>query len=616
MSNASAAVEVHEFKAEMKPLLHLIVHSLYTHPEVFLRELISNASDALNKLRFRLLTDTNILQPEADLAIRITVNPETREFAIEDSGIGMTREETIANIGAVAKSGTLEAIKAMREANQQIDSNLIGQFGVGFYSVFMVADHVTLETRSANPDSAGCRWESNGEGSFSVSDIEMPERGTRISFILKEEFKQFASASEIESIIKKYSNFVEFPVYLDGERINAQQALWQKRSSDISNEEAAEFYGFITGNHREPLGWTHISAEGAVECKALIFIPGEAPPVDYDWREKSMHLYANKILIQENSKELLPEYLRFVRGVADTPDLPLNVSRETVQSSPVMTRLRSILTGKILGILEDWAKNDAEKFMKFSKIFGAHIKLGINTDYANKERIVNLMRFESSLRSPGDLVSLREYAGRMKDEQKDVYYLSGDSRATLEKNPNLEYFLEKNIEVLLLSDPVDVFTVPYLGEYDNKHFVSADKADLKIEETSKSAENTNAITSLLSKMREILGDAVENVAESKRLTQSAATLVAGSSGLDPQMEKMMKLMDKTFTGSKKVLELNPNHKLIRNLAVLAEENPNDPLIELCARQLYEAQALTEGNQIQTADFAARMTEIMTRATER
>lgn len=616
MSNVSSAVEVHEFKAEMKPLLHLIVHSLYTHPEVFLRELISNASDALNKLRFRCLTDTNILQSEAELAIRITVNPETREFIIEDSGTGMTREETIANIGAVAKSGTLDAINAMRESNQQIDGNFIGQFGVGFYSVFMVTDRVVLETRSANPGAAACRWESDGEGSFTVSEIEKSDRGTRISFILKEEYSRFASVSEIKSIVKKYSNFVEFPVYLDGERINAQQALWQKRSADISDEEATEFYSFITGDYHAPLGWAHIAAEGAVECKALIFIPAEAPPVDYDWREKSMHLYANKILIQENSKELLPEYLRFARGVADTPDLPLNVSRETAQASPVMTRIRSILTGKILGMLEDWTKNDADKFMKFSKTFGSHIKLGINSDYVNKDRIVNLMRFESSLRPAGALTSLREYVERMKEGQNDIYYLSGDNRAALEKNPNLEYFIGKNIEVLLLSDPVDVFTVPYLGEYENKTFTSADKAELKIEDTSKSAENTNAITSLLSKMREILGDAVENVAESKRLTQSAATLVAGSSGLDPQMEKMMKLMDKTFTGSKKVLELNPNHKLIRNLAVLAEENPSDPLIELCARQLYEAQALTEGNLIQTADFAARMTEIMTRATER
>ncbi len=616
MSETAKHAEVHEFKAEMKQLLHLIVHSLYTHPEVFLRELISNSSDALNKLRFRQLTDANILQPETELAIRINVNPDTREFVIEDSGIGMSRDEVIANIGTVAKSGTLEALNSMREANQQAGGNLIGQFGVGFYSIFMVTDHVTLETRSADPESIGCRWESDGAGSFSISDSERLERGTRISFVIKEEYKQFTSVFEIKSIVKKYSNFVEFPVYIDNERINVQQALWQKRTSEITNEEANEFYQFTTGDYKEPLGWLHVAAEGVVECKALIYIPQEAHPLDYDWRDKSIHLYSNKILIQEHSKDLLPEYLRFVRGVADTPDLPLNVSREVAQSSPVMSKIRSILTGKILGLLEDWVKNDKEKFYKFSKAFGLHLKLGVNSDFSNKDRILNLMRFESSQTPADELISLKDYISRMKDDQNEIYYLSGESRSSLEKNPNLEYFSNKSIEVLLLSDPVDVFTVPQLYEYEGKRFTSADKADLKINETAEPVENNSATLNLFEKIRSVLGDAIENVVESKRLVQSAATLVAGSSGYDPQMEKMMKMMDKSFVGTKKVLELNPNHQLIRNLAERFEADPNDPLIELCAHQLYEAQLIADGEKISTADFASRMTEIMTKATER
>ena len=617
MENMQTSAEVHEFKAEMKQLLHLIVHSLYTHPEVFLRELISNSSDALNKLRFRRLTKPDILQPEAELAVRITVNPDTLEMTIEDSGIGMTREELITNIGTVAKSGTLEALKTIRENNQQLDGNLIGQFGVGFYSIFMVTDHVVIETRSANPDSAGCRWSSDGGGSFIIEEIEKPERGTKIIFTLKEEQKQFASVSEIKSIVKKYSNFVEFPVYIGEERINAQQALWQKRTADITNEEAEEFYRFVSGDYREPLGWLHVAVEGVVECKALIFIPNEGQsPFEQDWREKSLHLYANKVLIQEHSKDLLPEYLRFARGVADTPDLPLNVSREVTQASPVMTKIRNILTGKILGMLEDWAQNEPEKFGQFTKTFGSQFKLGANADSANKDRIVNLMRFESSLRPAGELISLKEYVARMKEGQTEIYYLSGDSRAALEKNPNLEYFTGKNIEVLLLADPVDVFTVPYLREYEGKHFQSADKADLKLEDKTEDAPaEKEQKQRLLGKFKEILGEMVEDVVESRRLVQSAATLVAGSMGFDPQMEKMMKLMDKDFTGSKKVMELNPSHPLIQNLTRRLEENPNDALVELCARQLYEGQLLAEGNTIPAADFTARMTEIMIKATE-
>ena len=616
MENIRTA-ETREFKAEMKQLLHLIVHSLYTHPEVFLRELISNSSDALNKLRFRRLTDTNIRQPEAELAVRIAVNTDTLEFSIEDTGIGMTREELIENIGTVAKSGTLEALKAIREQQQQLDGNLIGQFGVGFYSVFMVTDNVVIETCPATPDAPATRWESDGGGSYTVSGSDMTSRGTRISFTFKEEHKSFATISGITSIVKKYSNFVDFPVYVGDERVNVQQALWQKRTAEITDEEANEFYRFITSDYRDPLGWTHVAAEGTIECKALIFMPAEAPQLDYDWREKSMHLYANKVMIQEHSKELLPEYLRFVRGVADTPDLPLNVSREVAQTSPVMTKIRAILTGKILGMLEDWAQNDGEKFRTFTKSFGSHLKLGANADFTNKDRIVNLMRFESSLRPAGDLVSLKEYVERMQDGQTEIYYLSGDNRAALEKNPNLEYFTGRNIEVLLLSDPVDVFTVPYLHDYEGKTFVPADKADVQLDVVSESSENDKeSKMRLFSRFREILGEAVEDVVESKRLVQSPATLVAGSAGLDPQMEKMMKMMDKGFQGSKKVLELNLNHTLIKNLTSRLEADASDPLVELCARQLYEAQLLAEGTQINPADFAARMTEIMTKATER
>lgn len=609
-------VEQFAYKAEMQQLLQLIIHSLYTHPEVFLRELVSNSSDALNKVRFRSISGDTLLSPESELAIRITTDKDNSTLTIEDSGCGMTREELIENLGTVAKSGTLEFLQKVRDGKQATEGDLIGQFGVGFYSVFMVTDEVTVETRSANPDSVAWKWTSSGEGTYTVEQSDKETRGTRITFTLREDHKEFAEEYRIQSIVKKYSNYVDFPIYVNDEKVNSVTALWHKKSADVTEEELEEFYKFATNDFDKPLGHLHLSLEGAVEFKALLFIPSVAPVNMFrDFEDRSAHLYANKVLIQQNCKDLLPEYLRFVRGVVDTPDLPLNVSREVTQNSPVMAKIRSVITGKVLGLLEDWAQNDTEKFNTFYKNFGMMLMLGINNDYSNRERIIKLLRFSTTVTESDTRVSLADYISRMKTEQKEIYYISGDNRAQLLGSPNIEYFVKNGFEVLLLTDPVEVFTAPYIGEFEGKRLVAADKAELPNEgadeKEEESKENEN---SLLGLFKQILGDKVEDVRTSKRLVSSAVALVAGKGSLDPHMEKMMKMMDKDYTPTKKALEINPDHQLIRNLTILAEKDNDSQVVKDAVQQLYDAALLLDGALSNPTDFISRMTNFMTKAT--
>jgi len=481
-TNGTMPVQEFEYKAEMKQLLDLIVHSLYTHPEIYLRELISNASDALSKVRFNALTDQDILDKEAELAIRISIDSKEMTFVIEDSGIGMTEEELIANLGTVAKSGTLSFMQSLKEQQKQLDGNLIGQFGVGFYSVFMVTEEVTVETRSALPGSQGYRWRSGGQGTYTIEKIEKAERGTKISFKLKEEHKEFAEEYRVEQIIKKYSNFVDFPIYLGEKQVNSITALWQRSKSELKDEEVNEFYKFIANDYNEPLDYLPVSVEGMVTFKALLFLPKEAPPEmlyrQSELENRGPQLYVKKVLIQNECRDLLPEYLRFISGVVDTEDLSLNVSREVVQSSPVMAKIRQILTGKILGWFETLAKEQPEKFKTFYKAFGPIIKIGLNTDFTNRDKLIELLRFESTKTDEGAYVTFREYTERMGADQKEIYYHSGSSRSQLLAHPNLEYFQDMGIEVLLLSDPVDVFVIPSIHEYDKKPLKSIEKADI------------------------------------------------------------------------------------------------------------------------------------------
>lgn len=609
-------VEQFAYKAEMQQLLQLIIHSLYTHPEVFLRELVSNSSDALNKVRFRSISGETVLSPESELAIRITTDKDNATLTIEDSGCGMTREELIENLGTVAKSGTLEFLQKVRDGKQATEGDLIGQFGVGFYSVFMVTDEVTVETRGANTDSVAWKWTSSGEGTYTVEQSDKETRGTKITFTLREDHKEFAEEYRIQSIVKKYSNYVDFPIYVNDEKVNSVTALWHKKSADVTEEELEEFYKFATNDFDKPLGHLHLSLEGAVEFKALLFIPSIAPVNMFrDFEDRSAHLYTNKVLIQQNCKDLLPEYLRFVRGVVDTPDLPLNVSREVTQNSPVMAKIRSVITGKVLGLLEDWAQNDTEKFNTFYKNFGMMLMLGINNDYSNRERIIKLLRFSTTVTESDTRISLADYISRMKTDQKEIYYISGDNRAQLLGSPNIEYFVKNGFEVLLLTDPVEVFTAPYIGEFEGKRLVAADKAELPNESADeKEEESKENENSLLGLFKQILGDRVEDVRTSKRLVSSAVALVAGKGSLDPHMEKMMKMMDKDYTPTKKALEINPDHQLIRNLTAMAEKDKDSQVVKDAVQQLYDAALLLDGTLSNPTDFIARMTNFMTKAT--
>ncbi len=622
MSEKKSRKTNYKFKAELNQLLDLIIHSLYKHPEIFLRELISNASDALNKARFLELTDKEIINKDAEFAIKIEVDKEKKTFSISDSGIGMTKDELIANIGTVANSGTLNYIKEMQEKGESVNADMIGKFGVGFYSVFMVADEVIVETLSAKPDEVGFRWISDGKEKFTIEEIGNKTRGTKISFRLKEKYEEFAEEYRIQSIIKKYSNFVDFPIYVNDKKENTVEALWRKSENDLKEEELTEFYKFVSNDYSKPLDHLHLSMEGAVNFKSLLFVPETAPMNLFrEVSEKGLHLYNSRVFIEDNaSEDLLPEYLRFVKGVVDTEDLPLNVSRETTQHSPVIAKIKSILTKKLLAMFTDWLEDDREKFEKFYNNFGQLVKTGLNSDFQNQDRLKKILCYETTKTEDGKLKSLNEYIENMKDDQEEIFYLTGENKDIAKRNPNLEYFRKNDIEVLYFTDPVDVFILPNLSEYEGKKIVSIEKADI---DTTKSEDNETEkldekeMKSIITVFKETLGDKVKDVVASKRLVDSPATLVIDKDGMDPQIERMMRAMnpDGPSTTQPKIMEINPSHELIKNLVHLHSENKKDVTINDAIMQLFEAALLIDGNLTNPTDFISRMTSLMVKATK-
>ncbi|ROL56524.1 molecular chaperone HtpG [Bacteroidetes/Chlorobi group bacterium Naka2016] len=618
MEHVENRVQEFEFVAEIKQLLDIIINSLYTHPEIFIRELISNSSDALHKIRFKRLTEPNILNPELELRIDITVDPETKLFKIEDTGIGMTKEEVISQIGTIAHSGTANFLKNLQKYSENFDINLIGKFGVGFYSVFMVTDEVTLETRSYLPDSSGVRWKSNGKEKYSIEEIDRPTRGTLIYFTLKDEYKEFAQPERVKEIIRKYSNFVDFPIYVNNEKVNTIDAIWRKKKDEVSREDIENFYKYLTGDDNPPLSYLHFSVEGNVNFNALLFIP-DSPP-SYYWRDffdKTISLYSHKVFIQDDNPEILPEYLRFIRGVLDTDDLPLNISRETIQNSPLKTKIKQILTNKILSHLEELAENEKEKYAKFTQNFGQIFKGGITIDSANRDRIINLLRYQSTTLPENEYTSLKDYVSRMKENQKSIYYVITDSRSSLSRNPNLEYFLKNNYEVLVMTDPIDSLIVPLIREYDGKPLKSIDKVDVEIQKETDGNERLDPETAnkLFERMKSVLGDRVLNVQESNRLVDSPVTLVAPYFGHDPQSEKIFKILDKNYQKSKKILEVNTAHPIIKNLAKLIDNSESDNIVEKIIEQLYYETLVLEGELEEPTELVKNMNEILQKFTE-
>lgn len=600
--------ETFEYKAEMKQLLQLIAHSLYTHPEVFIRELVSNSSDALNKIRFKKLTEKNVLQPDKELRIDIKIDEEKQTFSISDTGIGMTKENLVNQLGTVAKSGTSEFLEQLKKGKQKADGNLIGQFGVGFYSVYMVTDKISVKTRNYEDGSQGYKWTSKGDEKFEISELKKEDRGTQIYFKLKDEYKEFASEARVREILKKYSNFIEYPIYLNGEKINTVEAVWQKSKSDITTGEANEFYKFISNDYQDPFDYIHLDLEGVVSFKSLVFFPQTAPNNMFadDFRT-TLHLYTNKVFIQDDAEWLLPDYLRFCKGVIDTSDLPLNVSREVTQHSPVMAKIKNIITGKILGEFESWAKNDVEKYNKFYKEFGTMIKTGLNSDFSNRDRLSKLLRFQTSKRD--ELISFDQYVELADSEQKKIYYLSAESVDAAKRNPNLEYFTKNNIEVIFLTDPIDSFVIPQLYKYEEYELISIDKEEIK-DDSTKDEETNESNDKVIAAIKEVLGDKISDVKESKRLVDSPCTVVAGKDGMDAHTERMMKMMDKNFEGGKKVFEVNMDHKILKNLSTLHSKNGIDAKFKNVVFQLYSSALLIEGELKNPSEYVANVYDLI------
>jgi molecular chaperone HtpG len=626
---SAAHGETHEFRAEIRKLLDIITHSIYTNREIFLRELVSNASDALDKLRFEQSRGTTVADPDTALEIRITADKDAGRITITDTGCGMTRDELIDHLGTIAKSGTEAFMRSVAE-NKDAASNLIGRFGVGFYSVFMVADQVAVTSRSFVPDAAPARWVSDGSGSFTVEDVdgEAP-RGTSIEITLKADTKEYADPERLKSILRTHSNFISFPIILDGEKTNTIPALWRESKFSVTPEQYKEFYQFLTHDSDEPLATIHVSVDAPVQFTALLFIPkhGLGPMAFRDQLHHGLDLYVRRVLISKETKELIPEYLGFVRGVVDTEDLPLNLSRETLQENLVLRKIQTVLIKQILDKLKALGKEDPVKYNEFFKAHGQGFKLGYS-DYAHREAFAELVRFDSSALSSADgaedetgLTSLDEYVTRARDGQKAIYHLSGPSRAALDLNPHLEIFRSKGLEVLYLYEPVDEFIMDSIGTFKELPLKSAELADAAeldpfegTAETPKAPELTpeesGSLDDFLAAVKALLGDRVTDVRVSTRLTQSPSCLVSPDDKVTSSMQKIMRLVSKDTSVPKKALELNRDHTLIRNLLAIYRRDAADPFIGKAVEQLYDSALLLDGYLSDPHQMVARINDLL------
>lgn len=609
-SKKTEGKKTYKFKAEIKQLLDILAKSLYTNREIFVRELISNATDALDKVRFENIRGTEIFQPDVDFEIKIDLDKEKKLFTITDTGIGMTRDELISNIGTIAHSGSMDFIEKLSE-NEDKGPDLIGQFGVGFYSVFMAANEVVVTTRSYLKDESSWQWSSDGSGSYKIEQInENIPRGTKIEVHLKDDAEEFSEKFRIESVIKTYSNFVSFPIKVDGEQVNKISAVWREPKNNVKEKEYKEFYKFFANATEDPVGWMHFSADAPIQLNSLLFFPKtNYETLGFSPEEHGVSLFVKRVLIQNDNKDLMPKYLRFVRGVVDTEDLPLNISRETLQENAVIIKIRNLLVKRILSHLSDMAKNETDKYNEFWNQFGRIIKEGY-ADYANQEKVASLFRYNSSNHEKGDdLCSLDDYIERMKDGQENIFYLSTTSRDAADKNPHLEIFRKKGIEVLYSFDPIDEFVLSGLMKYKEKQVVSADQAeldslkDVKADEESdtkkdgkekKEKPDTKDLEKLCTRIKNILGDQIEEVRLSERLTDSPAVLVSADGGMSAQMSRIMQVMNKDTPPAKKTMEINGDHELVKNMLTMYKKNPKDKYLSSYVDQLFQVLMLQDG----------------------
>ena len=618
------------FQTEVKQLLHLMIHSLYSNKEIFLRELISNASDAVDKLRFEALAKPDLLEGGGELKIRLSFDKDAKTVTLEDNGIGLSREEAIAHLGTIAKSGTADFMKNLT-GDQKKDSHLIGQFGVGFYSAFIVADKVDVYSRRAGlAANEGVHWSSKGEGDFEVATIDKAERGTRIVLHLKSAEDEFADGWRLRNIVKKYSDHIALPIELpkehhgeeadkpaelEWETVNRASALWTRGRTEVKDEEYQEFYKHVAHDYENPLAWSHNKVEGKLEYTSLLYVPGRAP-FDMYQREapKGLKLYVQRVFIMDQADEFLPLYLRFIKGVVDSNDLSLNISREILQKDPIIESMKSALTKRVLDMLEKLAKNEPEQYKSFWKAFGQVLKEGPAEDFANKEKIAGLLRFASTAGDDGEQnVSLTDYLARVKEGQDKIYYLTGETYAQVKNSPHLEVFRKKGIEVLLLTDRIDEWLMSYLSDFDGKQLVDVARGDLDLgkldSEEDKKAQEEIAKTKegLVERLKGALGEQVAEVRVSHRLTDSPAILAIGEQDLGLQMRQILEASGQKVPDAKPIFEINPAHPLIEKLDAEPDE---DRFVDL-SHILFDQAALAAGDSLKDpAAYVQRLNKLL------
>jgi molecular chaperone HtpG len=607
-----------EFRAEVQQLLHILAHSLYTHQEIFLRELISNASDALNRLQFEMLTDRDVLDPEVELAIHLAVDREAGLLTVSDTGIGMTRQEMVENLGTIAHSGAAAFLRSIQDQHRAPD-DIIGQFGVGFYSVFMVAEQVTVTSRSYRPNESAWTWTSRGEATYTLTPAERAGRGTTVQVKLKPDAAEFTDPWRLRQIVQTHSDYVSFPIYLDGQVINRQSAVWRQAPQTVTAEQYAEFYTHLTRDSARPLLQLHVVTDAPVNLRAILYVPSRREPAFPVARaDHGLRLYSRKVLIQENCKDLLPNYLRFVVGVVDSEDLPLNISRETIQNNPVLRQIKRALSHRLLKQLLALSEEKPEAYRVFWREFGTFVKEGIATaESADQETLPNLVLCHST-RAEGDAdwVSFKAYLARIAPGQKAIYYILGDTLKSAARSPHLDYFRAHALEVLYLLDPLDSFMTVTLKEYAGKPLQNVDDASLELpvtaapEAPAPPSLPADELERLIQRARQQLGDRVAGVRPSRRLIDSPCCLMSAETGPERDLQRVRRLLEQAYEVPSKILEINPGHSLIRDLAHLLAATPDDPLIGVAIEQLFDNASLLDGLLPSPADMTPRIQQLM------
>lgn len=624
-----------QFKTEVQKLLDLVIHSLYSKKEIYLRELISNASDAIDRAKFEALTDNSVIDGDDDWKIKIHTDKDQRTITVSDNGIGMSAEEVEKNIGTIANSGTKNFLEQLQTRQNTANAEFIGQFGVGFYASFMIADKVTLVTKRAGSDQA-VKWISDGGGSYTIEETQKTGPGTEITLHLREGMDEYMDEWKIRGTVKEYSDYISYPITMDitrtehkdneddvttvtEETLNSMKAIWKKDKSEISEEEYNEFYKHVSHDYTAPLKVIHFAAEGVTEFKALLYLPSQAPfDMFLQSRKKGLHLYVKNVFIGDNIEALLPDYLRFVSGVVDSSDLPLNVSREMLQDDAIIRRIRKSIVGKILGAMAELKDKKLDDYLKFYKQFGKVLKEGVHSDYENKEKLQDLLMFPSSKSEEGKLVTLAEYVGRMQKDQKDIYFLTSVSIDAAKNSPHLEVFNSKDYEVLFFVDPIDEWVAQSITEYDGKKMKAVDRGDIDLdsEEVKKdkkeeAEKKDKKYGKLLKFMKEQLDENVKEVRISSRLTDSVCCLVADEHGMNANMERIMKAMHQDVPASKRILEINPNHPLSVKLNELYEKDKKSEKLSDYVELIYDQALLTEGSPLKNPlKFTKLLSELM------